>query len=82
MSMYPSLPCIRVVEANAGIIDLVDDDNDVFIPSFNAEEIKEFEVTENLVLWTSCSKRIRSRYAERQQGGQTGQGCVKTIAKT
>ena len=40
MSKYPSLPCIRVVEANAGIIDLVDDDNDVFIPSFNADEVK------------------------------------------
>ena len=50
MSMYPSLPCIRVVEANAGIIDLVDDDNDVFIPSFNAEEVKNYKVKENFVL--------------------------------
>ena len=31
---------------------IYNDDNDVFTLSFNAEEIKEFEVTENLVLWT------------------------------
>ena len=68
MSKYPSLPCIRVVEANAGIIDLVDDDNDVFIPSFNAEEVKNYEVKENFVL----ELLVQNAYAHATQKDDMG----------
>ena len=43
----PSFTCCR---SNAGIIDLIDNDNNtVFVPSFNDDPSKEFEVKENFV---------------------------------
>ena len=53
MLKYPSCTCY-VLSSNAGRFNLIHRDNNaVFDPSFNAEESKEVEVTENLILLES-----------------------------
>ena len=52
MLKYPSFILFTCCRSNAGMIVDFNDNIDDSVHSFNAEEIKEFEVTENLVLWT------------------------------
>ena len=78
MSKYPSYALYTCCRSNAGIIDLIDSDNDIFIPSFNAEEIKEFEVTKNLVLWTL----VQNAFAPATQKDSRGVKRVKAVSKS
>ena len=53
------------------------DNNDIFTLSFNAEEIKEFEVTKNLVLWTL----VQNAFAPATQKDSRGVKRVKAVSK-
>ena len=50
MSKYPSYALYTCCRSNAGITNLIDNDNNtVLVPSFNDDLSKEYEVKENLV---------------------------------
>ena len=76
MLKYPEFAQFTCCRSNAGIIDLIDNDNNtVFVPSFNAEESKDYEVKENFVLLNS----VQNAFAPATQKDSRGVKRVKAV---